>query len=178
MGWFDWIREWAGRVTTAIETGLRGVIDLPAEIEPYLPSRPATLEQIREAMAEAAYAERFVQEAIPDEARRLSRGVRFYEPLRNVARMRHWVVAAPGDVPPSPDYQISVRRVLVGPDGKMTHVDVSFPTGQAYTEDEMIRRAASALDDDFVSEYEIGRSALVRQYTVAQDVYIQRFKPL
>ena len=60
----------------------------------------------------------------------------------------------------------------------MTHVDVAFPTGEAYTEDEFIRRAASALDDDFVGEYDIGRSALIRQYTVAAEPYLQRFVPL
>lgn len=178
MAWFDWIRELAGKVGIAIETGLRGIIGLPEEIEPYLPSRPATLEQIEEAMLEAAYADRFVREAMPDEAFRLSRGVRFYEPLVNVARLRHWTAAAPQDVPPSPDYQISVRAVVIGPDGTMTHVDVAFPTGEAFTEDEFIRRAASALDDDFVGEYEIGRSALIRDYVVARDAYIQRFKPL
>lgn len=178
MGWFDWIRELAGKVSTAIETGLRGIIDLPAEIEPYLPYRPATIEQIEEAMLEAAYAERFVREAMPEEAFRLSRGVPFYERLRNVARMRHWTVAAPGDIPPSPDYQISVRGVFIMPDGKMSHVDVAFPTGQKFTEDEFIRRAASALDDDFVAEYKIGRSEIVRKYMVARDAYIQRFKPL
>ena len=178
MGWFDWIRELAGKVTTAIDTGLRGVIDLPAEIEPYLATRPATLEQIEEAMLEAAYSERFVREAMPDEAFRLSRGVPFYERLKNVARMRHWTVAAPGDIPASPDYPISVRAVVIGPDGKMTHVDVAFPTGQKFTEDEFLRRAASALDEDFVAEYKIGRSDLIRDYVVARDAYIQRFKPL
>ncbi len=178
MGWFDWVRETAGKVGTAVRTGLRGVIGLPEEIEPYLPSRPATIEQIEEAMEEAIYAERFVQEAIPEEARRLSRGVRFYEPLRNVARLRHWTAASPQDIPPSPDYQISVRGVVVGPDGKMSHIDVAFPTGERFTEDEFIRRAASALDDDFVAEYEISRSDIIRKYLVARDSYIQRFKPL
>lgn len=178
MGWFDWVRETAGKVGIAISTGLRGIIGLPEEIEPYLPSRPATQEQIREAMDEAAYAERFIQEALPEEARRLSRGVRFYEPLKNVARLRHWTVAAPGDIPASPDYQISVREVYIAPDGKMTHVDVSFPTGEKFTEDEFTRRAASALDNDFTDKYKVGRSQIVKDWAVARDVYIQRYTPL
>lgn len=179
MGWFDWVRETAGKVTTAVKTGLRGVIELPEEIEPEIVARPATLEQIEEALEEAVYAERFIQEVVPDEAIRLARGVQFYEPLTNVACMRHWTAQDITQIKASADYQISVRAVLVAPDGQMTYVDVAFPTGEAFSWDEFTRRAASALDDDFVNQYEeVGRSQMVRSWNVAMEPYIQRFKPL
>lgn len=178
MGFFDWIRHSAAQVYESIETGLRGVIGLHEEIEPYIPVRPAAIEEIEEVVAELVQTRAFISWELPEEARRLARGVRFYEPLRNVARMRHWTAMAPEGIPASPDYQISVRAVLIGPDGNMTHVDVAFPTGEAYSYDEFIRRAASALEDDFVANYDIGRSQLVRQYVVAQESYIQRFSPL
>lgn len=178
MGLFEWLRHTARRVGIAIDTGLRGIIGLHEEIEPYIPTRPATPEQIEEIVDQLLDTQRFIQEELPDEARRLARGVRFYEPLTNVARMRHWTAQALEDIPPSLDYQISVRGVVIGPDGTMTHVDVGFPVGEAYTEDEFIKRAASALDDEFVDRYDMGRSALVRQYTVATEGYIQRHKDL
>lgn len=178
MGFFDWIRHTASRVGIAIDTGLRGIIDLHPEIEPYIPDRPATPEQIEEVVEELLDTQRFIQEELPDEARRLARGVRFYEPLTNVARMRHWTVRALEEIPPSLDYQISVRGVVIGPDGTMTHVDVAFPIGEAYTEDEFIKRAASALDDEFADGYQMGRSDIIRQFTVHKEAYIQRHKPL
>ena len=71
MAWWDWIASTARKIGTAIETGLRGIIELPEELEPYIPARPATLEQIEEALADTLYADRFIEEALPDEARRL-----------------------------------------------------------------------------------------------------------
>lgn len=179
VGWWDWVRETAAKVGHTIKTGLRGVIDMPSEIEPYLPSRPATQEQIGEAMEQAAYAERFIQEVEVDEARRLARGVPFYERLRNVARMRHWTVQAPEEIVPDLHTQISQRRVLVGPDGAITHIDIAGGYGEAYDADKFLRKAASALDDEFVNRYEgISRSDLIRRFTVATETYVQRHKPL
>lgn len=178
MGWFDWLGYTARAIGEVIETGLRGIIELAEEIRLYVAPRPATPEQIREIMEEMAYTERFIQEAIPDEAIRLARGVLAREPLTNVARLRQWSAVSPEYMVPSEDYYISVRRVLVGPDGVMTHVDVRFPSGEAYTEDEMIKRAASALDDEFADRYDMGRSALVRQYTLVQEGYIETFVAL
>lgn len=129
-------------------------------------------------MEEAIYAEPFIREALPDEALRLARGALDYEPLRNVARVRQWTALDPLDIPPSPDYQISVRGVVIGPDGNMAHVDVAFPTNEAYTWDEFVRRAASALEDDFVANYDIARSDLIRQYLVVSEPYIQTYVPL
>ena len=178
MGWFDWVAETAGKIRTAIRTGLRGVIDLPEEIEPYIPTRPATPAQIEDIVEELVYTERFIEEALPDEALRLARGVLTREPLRNVARVRQWTTLDPYDIPPSLDYQISVRGVLVAPDGKITHVDVAFPTNEAYSYDEFVRRAASSLEDDFVAEYDMGRSAMVRQFLAVSEPYIQTYVPL
>lgn len=178
MGWFDWLLETGGKVTEAIRTGAREFIELHPELQPYIPFRPAPPEVISEIVEELIYTERFIQEALPEEAIRLARGVPFYEKLTNVARMRHWTVMAPEDIPASLDYQISIRGVVVAPDGKMQTVDVAFPTGEKYTRDEFVRRAASALEDDFVAEYDIGRSEIIRQWLVAQESYIQRFKPL
>lgn len=178
MPWYEWVAETVGKVTTAVRTGLRGVIELAEEIRPAIYPRPADVEAIEEIVEEMVATERFIQEVIPDEALRLARGVLTREPLRNVTRVRQWTALDPLEVAASDDYQITVRRVLVGPDGKMTHVDVAFPVGEAYTEDEMIRRAASALDQDFADAYTIGRSSLVRQYTVTQEVYLQTFVPL
>lgn len=178
MGLFDWIRRTVSQVTTAIETGLRGIIELHKEIAPYIPTRPATEAQIEEAMEGLLDTQRFIAEELSDEALRLARGVRFYEPLTNVARLRHWTAQAPQDIPPSDDYYISVRRVVIGPDGAMSHVDIRFGAGEVYTEDEMTRRAASALENEFVDRYDVGRSEIIRQFTVAQEAYIERFKPL
>lgn len=178
MGWFDWVRETAAAVGEVIATGLRGIIELAEEIRPYVFPRPATPEAIEEVIEEMAATESFIQEVIPDEALRLARGVLASERLTNVARVRQWTTLDPWEVEASSKYQISVRRVIVGPDGAMTHVDVAFPVGEAYTEDEMIRRAASALDDKFVKKYDMGRSALVRQYTLTQETYLQTFVPL
>jgi hypothetical protein len=178
MGFFDWIRRTAEQIYEAIETGLRGVIGLHEEIEPYLPTRPATMAQIEEAIEELVDTQRFIREALPDEALRLARGVLDWEPLKNVARVRQWTAMALEDIPASDNYQISVRGVLVGPDGKMTHVDVAFPTGEAYSYDEFLRRAASSLEDDFVANYDMDRSSIVRQFTVALEPYLQTFVPL
>lgn len=179
MAWWDWVREAARKVGTVIETGLRGVIGLPEEIEPYIPTYPATPEQIEEAMEEAIYAERFIQEVTLEDAHRLARGVRFYEPLTNVARLRQWTVADPAEIVPDMDSMISQRRVIVGPDGAMTHVDISGGYGERYNDDEFLRKAASALDDDFVNRYEgVGRSQMIRTWTVATETYIQRFPAL
>ena len=60
----------------------------------------------------------------------------------------------------------------------MSHVDIRFGAGEVYTEDEMTRRAASALENEFVDRYDVGRSEIIRQFTVAQEAYIERFKPL
>lgn len=178
MGWFDWIRETATAVGETIATGLRGIIELAEEIRPYVFPRPASLEAIEEIVEEMAYTERFIEEAIPDEALRLARGVLQRETLTNVARIRDWTQARPEDIMPGPDEIISQRRVLVGPDGTMTHVDIGGGYGVPYDEDEYLRAAASALDDDFVSQYDIGRSELVRQYTIATETYITRYVPL
>lgn len=179
MGWWEWAREFASGITERVETGLREFLGMPEEIEPYIPTRPATEEQIAEAMEEAIYAERFISEIEIGQATRLARGVPFYERLRNVARMRHWTVADPFTTAPPKDAQWSVRAVLIGPDGRVTYVDVSAPTGQQLSYDEFTRRAASGLEDDFVNSYEgVGRSAMVRDWLVAYDTYVQRFKPL
>ena len=179
MGWWEWVREFTSGITERIETGLKEVLGMPAEIEPYIPVRPATPEQMAEAMEEAAYAERFIQEIELDQARRLSRGVPFYKRLRNVAQMRHWTVADPFTTLPPKDAQWSVRGVLVAPDGNVTFVDVAAPTGEKLPYDEFVRRAASALEDDFVNQYEgVSRSDMIRKWLVAIDTYVQRFKPL
>jgi hypothetical protein len=178
VGWLDWVYETARKIGISIETGLRGIIGLPEEIEPYIPSRPATAEQIEEIMEALPYTERFIREALPDEARRLARGVSFYRKLRNVAQTRHWTTQAPEDIIPDEHTQITLRRVLIGPDGTMTHVDVAFGYGELYDEDEALRRTAAALDNEFVDRYQIGRSQLVREYVVIQEVYLQRHKPL
>lgn len=178
MGWFDWIRHTGQRVTEAIREISREFIELHPELQPYIPFRPAPPEIIEEIVEDLIVTDRFIKEALPDEARRLARGVLTYEPLRNVARVREWTAMDVMDIPASPDYQISVRGVLIAPDGSMQHVDVAFPTGEAYSYDEFVRRAASALEDDFVAEYDIGRSAMIRQWIVATEPYIQTFVPL
>lgn len=178
MGWREWVRHTVETVGEVIETGRRGIIELAEEIRPIIFPRPADVEAIEEIIEELATTESFIREAIPPEAVRLARGVRRRERLTNVARVREWTAVTAEYVKPSKDYYISVRRVLVGPDGTMTHVDVRFPLNEAYTEDEMIKRAASALDDDFVSQYDMGRSALVRQYTLTQEVYLETFPKL
>jgi hypothetical protein len=152
---------------------------MPEEIEPYLPTRPATPEQIAEAIEEAIYAERFISEIELDQATRLARGVLFYEPLRNVARLRHWTQADPFTTDPPRDAQWSIRAVVIGPDGQVSYVDVAGKTGQAMTQDEFLRAAASSLEDDFVNSYEgVGRSQMIRDWVVATETYIQRFRPL
>jgi len=175
VGWLDWIRETAQQVGTAIRTGLRGVIELAEEIEPYLPFRPATEAQIEEAMEEAIYADRFIQEALPDEAIRLARGYLTQERLTNVWRTATWTQQDIYSIQPGEKQYLIIRSVHVGPDGAMTHTDVRFPGGQKFDYDEWVRRTASALDDDFVARYDVGRSALVRQFTVHQETYIEQF---
>lgn len=178
MAWWEWVREFVGGVSERVETGLRELLGMPGEIEPYIPTRPATEEQIAEALKEAVYAERFIQEVELDQAHRLARGVRFYEPLRNVARMRHWTVADPRDIVPDIHTQISQRRVLIGPDGAMVHVDVAGGYGERYDEDLFLRKTASALPDSFVKRYDLPRTLLAQRYTVAAETYVQRHKPL
>uniref|UniRef100_A0A6H1ZV68 Uncharacterized protein n=1 Tax=viral metagenome TaxID=1070528 RepID=A0A6H1ZV68_9ZZZZ len=178
MGWFDWVREFGEAIGEAIETGLRGVFDLPGEIRPVIPERPASLELIEELVAETAFFERFVGEVTYGEAIRLSRGVPFYERLKNVARMRHWTVMDPRDIVPDMQTQISLRRVYVGPDGAVTYVDIAFGYGERYNEDEALRKSAAALDEEWVERYDVGRSQLARDYLVAEGVYMQRHKPL
>lgn len=178
MPWYEWVAETVRKVSEVIETGLRGVIELAEEIRPVIFPRPATPEAIEEIVEELVATERFIEQVIPDEAIRLARGVQYREPLTNVVRIREWTHARPEDIMPGPDEIISQRRVIVGPDGKMTHVDVGGGYGVPYDEDEYLRAAASALDDDFVAEYDIGRSALVRQYTIATETYITRYAPL
>jgi len=178
MGWFDWIAETGRAVAEAIRTGAREFIELHPELQPYIPFRPAPPEVIEEIVEELVYTDRFIQEALPEEAVRLARGVLAREPLTNVARLREWTQMDVTDIPASLDYQISVRGVVIAPDGTMQHVDVAFPTGERYTYDEFVRRAASSLEDDFVSQYDIGRSDIIRQWMVAQEPYIQTFVPL
>ena len=179
MGWWEWVREFAGGVKERIDTELKELLGMPAEIEPYIPVRPATPEQIAEAMEEAVYAERFIQEIEVSEAFRLARGVRFYEPLTNVARLRHWTVADPWTTVPPRDAMWSIRAVVIGPDGNVTYVDVRGKTGQKMDHDEFLRAAASALENDFVAQYEgVGRSTMIRDWVVATETYVERFKPL
>jgi len=178
VGWLDWVRETAAKVGEVVRTGLRGIIDLPEEIRPVIFPRPETPEAIEEIVEELVYTDRFIEEALPPEALRLARGVLYREPLTNVARLREWTAARPEDIIPGSNEIISQRRVLVGPDGQMTHVDIAGGYGTPYDADEFLRKAAAALDDDFVSQYDIGRSALVRQYTVAVETYIQTYVPL
>lgn len=178
MGWFDWIAHTAGRVAETIHEIAREFIELHPEIRPYIPFRPAPPEVIEEIVEELVYTERFISEALPEEAIRLARGVPHWEALTNVARIREWTTMDVYDIPASPDYQISVRGVLIAPDGTMQHVDVGFPTGEAYSYDEFVRRAASSLEDDFVAQYDIGRSDIIRQWLVASEPYIQSYVPL
>ena len=178
MAWWEWAREFIGGVTERIETGLRELLDMPAEIEPFIPTRPATEEQVAEALKEAAYAERFIQDVELDQAHRLARGVLFYEPLTNVARMRHWTVADPREIVPDIHTQISQRRVLIGPDGAMVHVDISFGYGELYDYDEALRKTAAALPDKFVERYKVSRTLLASRYLVAEETFVQRHKPL
>jgi hypothetical protein len=176
---WDWIQEFARGITERIDTGLRELLQQPEEIRPEVITRPATPEQIEEALEEAVWSERFIREIELDEAIRLGRGVPFYEKLTNVARMRHWTTVDPFTWTPPPDAQISVRAVLIGPDGTMTYTDVSGRTGEPLSYDDFIRRAASSLDDDFVAQYEgVGRSDMVREWVVSTETYVQRFKPL
>lgn len=178
MGWFDWIAHTGRRVADTIREAAREFIELHPELQPYVPFRPAPPEVIEEIVEELIYTDRFIQEALPPEAVRLARGVSPYEPLRNVARVREWTAMDVADIPASPDYQISVRGVLIAPDGSMQHVDVAFPTGEAYSYDEFVRRAASSLEDDFVGQYDIDRSSMIRQWLVAQEPYVQTYTPL
>ena len=179
MGWWEWVREFTGGITERIETGLKEVLGMPAEIEPYIPVRPATPEQITEAMEEAAYAERFIQEIELDQAQRLARGVRFYEPLTNVARMRHWTVADPWTTVPPRDAMWSIRAVLVAPDGALIQTDIRGKTGQKMDYDEFVRAVAASLPKEFVDRYEkVSRTLMAREWIVAQETYVERFKPL
>lgn len=178
MGFFDWVRDLGQKIGVAIDEGLRELIELHPEIRPYIPYRPAPPDIIEEIVEELVATESFIQQEIPPEAIRLARGVLSREPLTNVARIREWTVMDVTEIPASLDYQISVRGVMVAPDGAISFVDVAFPTGEAYSYDEFVRRAASSLEDDFVAQYDIGRSEIIRQWMVAQEPYIQRYVPL
>lgn len=178
MGWADWVRHTVEAVSGVIKTGLRGIIELAEEIRPYIFPRPADIETIEEIVEEMAATERFIEKAIPDEALRLARGVLAREKLTNVYRLRSWTAASPESIKPGPNEIISQRRVLVGPDGTMTHVDIGGGYGVPYNEDEYLRAAASALDNDFVKKYKIGRSQLVRQYTLVVETYIDTYVPI
>ena len=178
MGWFEWIAETGRKVAEAIRTGAREFIELHPELRPYIPFRPAPPEVIEEIVEELIATDRFIEEGLPEEAVRLARGVLAREPLRNKARVRQWTAMDLTEIPASPKYQISVRGVLIAPDGTMQHVDVAFPTGEKYTYDEFVRRAASSLEDKFVKQYDVGRSDMIRQWMVAQEGYIQTYVPL
>ena len=110
MGWFDWLRELGQSVSTAIASGLREIIDLPEAIRPYIFPRPAAPEEIEEIIEDLIATDRFIQEAIPDEAIRLARGVPAREDLKNVARLREWVATDPRDVLP-----LLIIKLLSGP---------------------------------------------------------------
>ena len=179
MGWWEWVREFTGGIGERIETGLREFLGMPAEIEPYLPERPATLEQISEAMEEAAYAARFIQEIEISEAFRLARAVRFYEPLTNMARLRHWTTANPWTTAAPRDAMWSIRAVLVAPDGALIQTDIRGKTGQKMDYDEFVRAVAASLPKEFVDRYEkVSRTLMAREWIVAQETYVERFKPL
>lgn len=179
MGWLELIAKYVNIITEAIESGLRAAFGLPEEIAAELPPPPSTVEEIEAAMEAAEQASRFVREITLEEAQRLARGVPFYERLTNVARMRHWTVADPFTTAPPPDAMWSVRVVVVGPDGEMCAVDVRGKVGQPLDRDEFIRAAASALPDEFVERYKgVGRSEMIREWVVAQETYVERFKRL
>lgn len=178
MGFWEWARDLAQKVTTRIETGLRELLELHEEIRLPVIERPATLAEIEELIDEMAQTERFIRDYEPEEARRLAQGALPYERLTNVARVRQWTTLSPQDIIPKADQQITIRSVIVGPDGRMTYTDVAFGQGEAYDHDEFIRRCASAIEDDFAGSYQVGRSQMARDWIVSQETYIQTYTPL
>lgn len=182
MGWFDWIRHTAGKVGEAIRLGSREPIELPEEIA--LPSEvyPATVGELEKLMEEHEQATRFISEEVYDQADRLAKGVLGYEALKTKARVRQWTMLPPEEVVPGPGQQVSVRGVYVGPDGEMFSLDIAFPTGEKYTKEEYMKRAASAIDDETAKRYKLDtpkkRYDFLRDYLVTQEVYLQSFPHL
>lgn len=182
MGWFDWIRHTAGKVSEAIKIKSREPIGLPEELA--LPEEvyPATVEELEELMEQQVQATRFISEGVYEQADRLAKGARAYEPLKTRARVRQWVQQTPEQVVPGPGQQVSVRKVYIGPDGEMFSLDIAFPTGERYTESEYLKRAASALDDEIAQRYGVEtpsqRYGFLREYVVAEEVYLQSFPKL
>lgn len=181
MGVFDWLRHTASQVSRAIKLIGREDITLHPDIALPPEAYPATVEELEEIVARQVQAGRFIRTELPEEAIRLARGVKSQVKLTNVWQIRQWTGQNILEIQPRSGQYLSVRGVFIGPDGKMSFVDVRFPEGQGFDWDEFYRRAASALEDDFIANYEgaqYDRTGFVKKFLAHVEPYIEHFKSI